>query len=66
MTSPDLVLRPQQIDLIDRIDRAINSGCLRIMAQLPTGGGKTMVARTKITRLREEGKRAYSRCRRWN
>jgi DNA repair protein RadD len=50
-------LRPQQTLLLDEIDRAIASGDIHIMAQLPTGGGKTKVAATKIIRMREDGKR---------
>lgn len=42
-------LRPHQTHIIDQIDRAIAGGYRRIMVQLPTGGGKTMVA-AKIAR----------------
>src|ERR1700730_3713545 len=37
-------LRPHQIRLIGEIDRALADGCRRIMAQAPTGFGKTIVA----------------------
>jgi DNA repair protein RadD len=37
-------LRPYQSDLLTEIDRALADGCRRIMVQLPTGGGKTIVA----------------------
>jgi DNA repair protein RadD len=50
-------LRPQQTRLLDEIDRAIAGGSLHVMAQLPTGGGKTKVAATKTIQLREDGKR---------
>jgi superfamily II DNA or RNA helicase len=36
-------LRPYQSDLLDRIDRAWFAGHRSILAQLPTGGGKTIV-----------------------
>jgi DNA repair protein RadD len=42
-------LRPHQVDLIDQIDAAIAAGERRIVAQAPTGFGKTIVAAT-ITR----------------
>jgi len=38
------ILRPQQIQLLDELDRAIKGGCRRIMVQAPTGFGKTIVA----------------------
>jgi DNA repair protein RadD len=37
-------LRPYQSDLLAEIDRALADGCRRIMVQLATGGGKTVVA----------------------
>lgn len=43
------VLRPHQVDLIDRIDAAIAGGDHRLIAQLATGGGKTIIA-ASITR----------------
>jgi DNA repair protein RadD len=51
------MLRPQQTHLLDEIDRAIGGGYLHVMAQLPTGGGKTKVAATKTIQMREDGKR---------
>jgi DNA repair protein RadD len=53
----DSILRPHQNQLLDALDQAIAGGCRRIMAQLPTGGGKTMVAATKTLRMLEDGKR---------
>jgi superfamily II DNA or RNA helicase len=50
-------LRPQQVRLLDEIDRAIASGHRHIVAMLPTGGGKTKVAATKTIKMREDGKR---------
>jgi putative DNA primase/helicase len=50
-------LRPQQQSLLEKIDLAIAAGCLHLIAQLPTGGGKTKVAATKTIQMREEGKR---------
>jgi DNA repair protein RadD len=44
-------LRPQQNGLVADIDVAIVEGCRRIMAQLPTGGGKTVVASHLLNRL---------------
>jgi superfamily II DNA or RNA helicase len=50
-------LHPHQAQLLDQIDRAIGSGRRHLMAQLPTGGGKTKVAATKTIQMLEEGKR---------
>jgi DNA repair protein RadD len=38
------ILRPQQRHLLDELGRAIEAGCRRIMAQAPTGFGKTLLA----------------------
>jgi superfamily II DNA or RNA helicase len=43
------VLRPHQVGLIDQIDTAVAAGERRIVAQAPTGFGKTIVA-AAITR----------------
>jgi superfamily II DNA or RNA helicase len=37
-------LRPYQADVIDEIERAVAAGCRRLIVQLPTGGGKTVIA----------------------
>lgn len=36
-------LRPYQSDLLDKIYAAWNAGAVNVMAQLPTGGGKTVL-----------------------
>ena len=36
-------LRPYQVDLLDRIDAAFAGGSRRVLLQLPTGGGKTVI-----------------------
>jgi superfamily II DNA or RNA helicase len=41
-------LRPYQIHLLAEIDRALAAGCRRIMIQMPTGGGKTIVGAALI------------------
>jgi superfamily II DNA or RNA helicase len=41
-------LRPYQSDLLDRIDKAWFAGSRSILAQLPTGGGKTIVFSTVV------------------
>ena len=56
MTVP-AVLRPQQVRLLDQIDAAIASGCRRLVAQAPTGFGKTIVAAHRLRRLQDAGKR---------
>jgi DNA repair protein RadD len=50
-------LRPHQVELIGLIDAAIASGSRRIIAQAPTGFGKTIVAATIIRRNISERKR---------
>lgn len=48
-------LRPYQTDLLDRIDKAWFSGSRSILAQLPTGGGKTIVFSTVIHQAIKDG-----------
>ncbi len=51
------ILRPDQIRLLDQIDRAIAEGCRRIVVQSPTGYGKTIVAARRLRLLQDAGKR---------
>jgi DNA repair protein RadD len=51
------VLRPHQVHLIDQIDAAIVNGCRRIVAQAPTGFGKTIVGAAITRRAIEQKKR---------
>jgi DNA repair protein RadD len=51
-------LRPQQRDLIDQINQAIQAGCRRIMVQAPTGFGKTIVAAAIAGDVLDAGQRA--------
>jgi DNA repair protein RadD len=46
-----------QAQLIEAIDSTIAGGCRHLMAQLPTGGGKTRVAAAKTRPMLELGKR---------
>jgi superfamily II DNA or RNA helicase len=54
------ILRPHQVTLVDQIDRTIAGGCLRIVAQAPTGFGKTIVAAHRLQRMQDQGKRGCS------
>jgi DNA repair protein RadD len=51
------ILRPQQLLLLDRLDREIDSGCRRLMIQAPTGFGKTLVAAALASNALSTGKR---------
>ena len=51
-------LRPHQTRLLDQLDTAIGEGCKRIVAQAPTGFGKTIVAAHRLRLLQDAGKRA--------
>src|SRR6516164_2585428 len=51
-------LRPHQIRLLEQLDAAIANGCNRIVAQAPTGFGKTIVAAHRLRHLQDAGKRA--------
>lgn len=54
-------LRPYQLDLIQRTRAALHSGMRRLILQLPTGGGKTLVAAEVVRRLAQAGMRvAYT------
>jgi superfamily II DNA or RNA helicase len=48
-------LRDYQSDLLDRIDRAWFAGHRSILAQLPTGGGKTIVFSTVVHHASKRG-----------
>lgn len=50
-------LRPHQIALLDETERAISAGYRRIMAQAPTGFGKTILASTIAGNILDAGKR---------
>jgi superfamily II DNA or RNA helicase len=52
------VLRPHQHRLLEAIDSAITAEERRIVAQAPTGFGKTIVAAHRLRRLQDAGKRA--------
>jgi DNA repair protein RadD len=52
------ILRPGQVALLDKIDAAIAEGCRRIVAQAPTGFGKTIVAAHRLRLLQDAGRRA--------
>jgi DNA repair protein RadD len=52
------ILRPGQVALLDQIDAAITEGCRRLIAQAPTGFGKTMVASHRLRLLQDAGRRA--------
>lgn len=49
-----LGLRDYQIKLIDRIARAMAAGYKKILVVLPTGGGKTVIAKTLIQACLEQ------------
>lgn len=52
------ILRPHQIHVSEQIDAAIAAGSRRIVAQAPTGFGKTIVAAHRLRRIQDAGKRA--------
>jgi superfamily II DNA or RNA helicase len=52
------ILRPGQVALLDQIDTAITNGCRRLIAQAPTGFGKTIVAARRLRLLQDAGRRA--------
>jgi DNA repair protein RadD len=52
------ILRPGQVALLDQIDAAITEGCRRLIAQPPTGFGKTIVAGHRLRLLQGAGRRA--------
>ena len=54
----ETILRPQQVDLLAVLDAEIAAGRRRLIAQAPTGFGKTLVAATIARKVLTEGKRA--------
>jgi DNA repair protein RadD len=50
-------LRSHQERLLGQIDAALASGVTRLVAQAPTGFGKTIVAAHRLRRLQDAGKR---------
>jgi superfamily II DNA or RNA helicase len=50
------VLHPHQKRLLQDIDRAIADGCRRLVAQAPTGFGKTIVGAHRLRFLQDVGK----------
>jgi superfamily II DNA or RNA helicase len=52
------ILRSHQERLLAQLDAALVEGCNRIVAQAPTGFGKTIVAAHRLRLLQEAGKRA--------
>jgi superfamily II DNA or RNA helicase len=51
------ILTQQQESLLDELYQAIHAGCRRIMAQAPTGFGKTIVAAKIAEKIQTAGKR---------
>ena len=52
------ILRSHQERLLAQLDAALVQGCNRIVAQAPTGFGKTIVAAHRLRLLQDAGKRA--------
>jgi DNA repair protein RadD len=52
------ILRPHQEQLLAQIDQTVSAGARRIVAQAPTGFGKTIVGAHRLRLLQEAGKRA--------
>jgi superfamily II DNA or RNA helicase len=50
-------LRPYQRDAIDHIRQSVRSGVRRMVLQLPTGGGKTLIAAQLASAAMAKGKR---------
>jgi superfamily II DNA or RNA helicase len=50
-------LRPHQSNLLHEIDVAVTAGQTRIIAQAPTGFGKTILAARRLRLLQDSGKR---------
>jgi DNA repair protein RadD len=57
MTQSPSILRPHQVDLISNIRAALRSGCRRLVAQAPTGFGKTIVGATMARGVLDRGNR---------
>jgi DNA repair protein RadD len=52
------ILRPHQERLLAQLEAAIAEGCNRIVAQAPTGFGKTILGAHRLRLLQDAGKRA--------
>ena len=52
------ILRPHQSRLLEQLDDVFAQGCTRIVAQAPTGFGKTIVAAHRLRCVQDAGKRA--------
>jgi DNA repair protein RadD len=52
------ILRPHQVRLLEALDIAIAEGCNRIIAQAPTGFGKTIVAAHRLKQIQDTDRRA--------
>jgi superfamily II DNA or RNA helicase len=50
-----IALRPYQSDLIEQVTKAFKSGHRKVIAQLPTGGGKTTVFTELLRRVQQRG-----------
>src|SRR5262249_23728063 len=48
----------QQVRLLEQIDDAIAEGCKRLVAQAPTGFGKTLTSAHRLRLLQDAGRRA--------
>jgi superfamily II DNA or RNA helicase len=55
-------LRPYQTEAIERIRQALRGGSKRIVLQLPTGGGKSLIAAQIISMAIAKGKRVIFTC----
>lgn len=59
-----LVLRPYQLDLIERTRGSIRSGVRRILVSSPTGSGKTCLVAHMLSAAAARGKRSWLLCHR--
>lgn len=51
---PGFTPRPQQVDMIERIDAAFDAGAKTVVVEAPTGTGKTHVGQTFARKQRDE------------
>ena len=51
------ILHPHQVEMLDRLRMSLRAGHRRIMAQAPTGSGKTICAACIIQEARRKGRR---------